>query len=345
MEERLLGAAALTCGRRCAIIVAVLEEELSQLRQAIQDLGYAWQAGVTALSNLSAEQRQRRLGLRPEFAAMQQFAATLAERPAPRAKYPAAWDWRRVDGADWTTPVYDQGECAACIAFSIVAVMETMLKRARRDARLQPNLSEAHLFFTGCEGGCAKGWSPSEGLEHARAHGVADEACFPYQDRDLPGSAVCADWHSRAVKVARWQEVADVSARKAWLAGKGPMLACLGVYDDLFHYTGGVYRHTQGKLLGYHAVCVTGYSEAEKAWTGKNSWGPEWGEAGWFRIGYGEAGIDTDFAMYGIEGVVAPAKVVVQPAPAVEPGPVLPVPEAGAGCNALARAMGRLRGG
>lgn len=321
----------------------MLDDEIAALQHAIQDLGFAWQAGLTALSNLSLEDREYRLGLRPEFAAMQGFSPTLANS-APQPKFPPAWDWRSVKGNDWTTPVHDQGKCAACIAFGTVAVLETMLKVLRKDISFQPDLSEAHLFFAGCGRCCQSGWWPTEALEYARIYGVPNEECFPYQDRDLPGASSCADWQKQAVRAMSWQEVADVAARKAWIAGKGPMLACLGVYDDLFHYVRGVYRHAQGNLLGYHAVCVAGYSEAEQAWICKNSWGTDWGEAGWFKIGYGEAGIDTSFAMYGVEAVLPAAQPQpITPKPATPPAPV-PGPQAERGCNMVARLLTALRG-
>jgi hypothetical protein len=131
--------------------------------------------------------------------------------------------------------------------------------------------------------------------------------------------------------VANWQEVIDLAARKHWLATTGPMIACMAVYRDFFSYVAGVYRHTMGDLAGYHAICVVGYSEAEQAWLCKNSWGTDWGETGWFKIGYNECGIDTQFAMYGVEAVVLPS-------PGPGPGPD-PEPQPGPGCSPWARLL------
>jgi len=90
----------------------------------------------------------------------------------------------------------------------------------------------------------------------------------------------------------------------------------MAVYRDFFNYKSGVYRHTSGTLAGYHAVCVVGYSERDQCWIVKNSWGPGWGDAGWFKIGYGECEMDTKFAMYGVEDVTPPS-----PGPGPEPQP------------------------
>jgi C1A family cysteine protease len=305
------------------------EDELLDLQRIIQDQGHGWQAGPTSLSGLSPEEQARRLGLRLVPEEMERLATAMAEEPPIAAEFPPAWDWRDVDGADWTTPIRDQETCGSCVAFGAVGVMEAMLKLHEDDTGLQPDLSEAHLFFCGCGACCDKGWWPSYALDYARDGGVPDEACFPYQDRDLPCSQSCEDWQSQAVRVVSWQEVTDVGARKEWLATKGPVIGCLAIYRDFFNYVGGVYRHTTGDLAGYHAVCVVGYSEGEQAWICKNSWGTDWGEAGWFKIGYGECGIDTEFAMYAVEDVTPPA-----PGP---PPPPPPPPPPQPGCNVWAR--------
>ena len=97
------------------------------------------------------------------------------------------------------------------------------------------------------------------------------------------------------------RRVLSASDRKSVLAAKGPMVAGLAVYDDFYSYTGGVYRVTSQTLVGYHAVCVVGYDDAQQCWVCKNSWGAGFGEAGNFRIGYGESGVDTDFAFYDVD--------------------------------------------
>jgi C1A family cysteine protease len=249
---------------------------------------------------------------------MARLEAAIAELPPIAAEFPPAWDWRDVTGVDWTTPIRDQQGCGSCVAFGTVSVLEIMLKRHHDDSTLMPDLSEAHLFFCGCGNCCDRGWWPSYALDYAQDSGVPDEGCFPYQDHDMPCTDTCQDWQSRAVKVTGWQEILDVGARKEWLATRGPMVGCMAVYRDFFSYRGGVYRHTTGDLAGYHAIGVVGYSEDQQCWICKNSWGTGWGESGWFKMGYGEAEMDTRFAMYGVEDVTPPSP---QPPPPPPPPP------------------------
>ena len=77
-------------------------------------------------------------------------------------------------------------------------------------------------------------------------------------------------------------------------ATHGPVIAGMRVYEDLPFYKGGRYNHVTGGFTGLHLVCVTGYDDVDQSWTVKNSWGPDWGENGFFHLGYGECGLDTE---------------------------------------------------
>jgi plastocyanin len=91
---------------------------------------------------------------------------------------------------------------------------------------------------------------------------------------------------------------------KEWISTGGPLEACFTVYDDFNSYTSGIYTHVTGNRAGGHCVCCVGYNDTDKYWICKNSWGPGFGESGYFRIAYGECGIDS--WMDAIEGVSCP---------------------------------------
>ncbi len=87
------------------------------------------------------------------------------------------------------------------------------------------------------------------------------------------------------------------------ISAKGPLIACYSVYSDFFGYSSGVYRKSSSAAYrGGHCVCGVGYSDSQQAWICKNSWGSGWGDGGYFRIAYGEVGIDNE--MWGINGIV-----------------------------------------
>merc|ERR1719271_1308908 len=93
----------------------------------------------------------------------------------------------------------------------------------------------------------------------------------------------------------------------AELYANGPLTLGLEPADDFMFYSEGVYKSaTTINLLHQvdqewekvdHAVLLVGWGEenGQKYWKLQNSWGPDWGEDGFFRIARGEneSGIES----------------------------------------------------
>lgn len=281
-------------------------EELKTIREEISKKLYPWSAGKTSISELSDDKRKAYLGLATDEKDMAMMATARVEEDALMASeglrfaYLTSWNWRNVGGVDWTTPVKDQKGCGSCVSFATSAVVEANLEIFRRNPYLNPNLSEADLFFCGCGKCCASGWNFPPALDYAKSKGIPDDACYPYTDKDQPCKP-CADRAKRIIKIQGWRSLSTASQAKEWICRHGPVITGMAVYTDFFSYRGGVYRHASGRLEGYHAIAVVGYSETEQCWICKNSWGTGWGEGGWFRIKYGECGIGSTFPFYTVE--------------------------------------------
>jgi Papain family cysteine protease/Domain of unknown function (DUF4214) len=167
------------------------------------------------------------------------------------------------------------------------------------------DLSEAHLFY--CYGfndgrNCQNGWWPDAALNHFTNGGVVNEACYPYTAGDQKCSNLCSDWNNRLIKIASWHSMTYTTDMKNWISTKGPLATCFTVYDDFYAYTNGIYSHVHGNVAGGHCVSVVGYNDTEQYWICKNSWGIGWGESGFFRIEYGQCGIDAQ--MWAVDGIV-----------------------------------------
>jgi C1A family cysteine protease len=240
---------------------------------------------------LSESDRRQRLGVPLAVLEWERLQASRENaRPGVLYSYPSTKDWRNVNGQDWTTAIRDQGNCGSCVAFGTVGVIESRLEIVHNNPGLEPDLSEAHLFFCN-ERSCDIGWWPSAAMNYARDTGIVDEACYPYADHDQTCN-LCSNWQSRVTKITRWTGTSNISAMKQALADKGPFEATMTVYTDFFYYSGGIYRYTWGEEEGGHAITIVGYDDNGGYWIAKNSWGISWGEGGWFRIAYGECGID-----------------------------------------------------
>jgi C1A family cysteine protease len=215
-------------------------------------------------------------------------------------------DLRDRDGANFITPIRDQGACGSCVAFGCCAAVEGTFRLEQNDPSSEIDLSEAQLFYcvAAAEGrkcsGPKGGWYPKAALDTFQSQGVPDEACFPYAAGNQP-CAACTDWESRATRISEWVALDRPEEMKDWICSRGPVVASMRVYEDFQHYAGGVYKYVDGKPLGGHCVSIVGYDDGSLCWIAKNSWGTRFGEQGFFRIGFGECGIDS--GMLGVAGV------------------------------------------
>jgi len=296
------------------------EFSLEQLKTAIEEKEAKWHPELTTISQLTVEEQKTRLGLLPTKMELQlatefKLDKPHEEKPAKKkanvnygalaASLPSKQDWRDVNGVDWTTPIKDQYGCGSCVAFGTIAALDALLRiRTFNDPNEAIDLSEAHLLF--CGGGSCNGWHMDAACNYLKSNGVPDEACFPYaKGLQVKTCATCSDWQNRIdhTKILSWTNTKDVNEMKKNLVENGPQITGMAVYQDFFSYAGGVYQYVTGSLAGYHCVAVVGYDDGAGCWICKNSWGTGWGEAfkgqrGWFRIKYGQCGMENVFGMW-----------------------------------------------
>jgi C1A family cysteine protease len=240
-----------------------MAKEIEELKAAIKEKQYDWTPAETSVSKLSGAEQKNRLGLLVTDAELEEMRTSIELETGKelellsmmtaelreKISYPAAFDWRNYNGKDWTLPVRDQGSCGSCVAFGTVAAIESTMKIASKTPNLAVNLSEAFLLF--CGGGSCSGWSLEPPLNFAKSTGITDEACFPYQPKNMPCSDRCSDWTSREKKIKSWTKLSTITQRKNWISSKGPVTGGMAIYADFSSYSGGVYRHTSERSAGY----------------------------------------------------------------------------------------------
>ncbi|MGL4743155.1 MAG: C1 family peptidase [Dermatophilaceae bacterium] len=290
--------------------------ELAQTREAVASSDSTWQVRETRMTRLPADDRSIRLGVPAPTAAdvaaragqPEQMAAAAADTAGLRvtanelvaaggsapAALPAAFDLRDVAGRSFVTGPKDQGGCGSCVAFGVVGAMESTVEYTRGAPDFEPDLSEAHLFYVHALARgytCATGSWPDDLFADAAGIGITFEDYFPYSAGG--GGTLDGDWPNRLAKAVGVSDLTGDPARiKEHLYRYGAVTACFVVYDDFFHYGGGVYRRTTDSVAGGHCVSIIGWDDALGCWIAKNSWGTGWGEGGYFRIGYGECFIE-----------------------------------------------------
>ena len=74
------------------------------------------------------------------------------------------------------------------------------------------------------------------------------------------------------------------------------------IFADFMAYKSGIYAPTSTQEIGVHAVKIVGYGSQGGIdyWTADNSWGPSWGEDGYFRIKIG-TNCNIELQVYSIQ--------------------------------------------
>ncbi len=275
--------------------LAHASSELDDTLKAIKEKKGKWIAADTAISKLSQDERKNRLGaLLP--------SATGREKKLliPSASLPIYLDWRNYAGNNYVTPIKDQGTCGICWAFATTAALESNVLISQNTPSVILDLSEQVLTSCANVGTCSGGLIDAAS-DFIRDNGLPQESCYPYIASDGICSNACSNWLTDSYKITDWYLVdPTVNAIKYAVYNLGPVVTLMAAHTDFFYYSSGIYSHVWGGFQGYHAATIIGYDDAEQYFIVKSSWGTDWGETGYFRVGYSEISADTIFGVWSI---------------------------------------------
>ncbi len=269
--------------------------DVDKIREAIEETGASWTAGRTGRTEYTRRQRINSYGLlRAENSRPRKL-----HKLTPTPELPARFSWRE-NGGDYITSVKDQGMCGACSFFSTCAAVESWMRIKTGNPRLEIDLSEQFIISCGSVGNCDGAFIQNV-HRYVRDFGVPHDECLKYRQNDgVPCSERCADYKEHLVTIGDYFEPSHSQTTVEDIKNaiyRKPVVAGMDVYMDFNAYTGGVYEHVEGELEGGHAVLLYGWDDSLKAWLGKNSWGQSWGDAGHFKIKWGESEIGHPVVM------------------------------------------------
>ncbi|XP_031833431.2 uncharacterized protein LOC116427339 [Nomia melanderi] len=266
-------------------------EELQKYEQGTAEYGVTMFADLT-----SKEFKSRYLGYRPEL--RQKNAIPFPEAKIPDIDLPPKFDWRTHNAV---TPVKDQGSCGSCWAFSTTGNVEGQyaIKHGKLLSLSEQELVDCDKADSGCMGGeMDNAYRTIEQLG-----GLESETDYPYDARN---EKCHFDKGKAVVEVVGALNISSNETKMAqWLVKNGPISIAINANAMQF-YLGGVshpYKFLCNPKDLDHGVLIVGYGMSKYPlfnkelpyWIIKNSWGPRWGEQGYYRVyrGDGTCGLNT----------------------------------------------------
>jgi len=200
---------------------------------------------------------------------------------------------KSVDLRENFTRIKSQGNLGACSAFAIISILEYIIKKSDPS---NPDLSERFAYYNAVKSNTMDGEELKDDgssfydiVETLSKDGVSTEALCPYTAKlDKPSEEAYNDAKTRLVKVAKNVRINHRSITSALSEGY-PVAISLRVFDSFgADGNGFIYRPTELDLAtsvaGYHAMVICGYSEEEKVYIVRNSWGSSFGDHGYCYI-------------------------------------------------------------
>ena len=196
---------------------------------------------------------------------------------------PTSWDWRDKGAV---TDVGNQLNCTGGWAFAATGAVEGSWfigGNLLEDLSVQEILDcTSASTSNGCKGGLVQ-----DALAFVKASNITTDLAYPFISYDLPCSS--SSVKNYAGFIYSFNQVNPLNSPSALLIAISMTPVAAAVEADEYvwqFYNSGVV----GKYCGTntnHNVLLVGYNYTAGYYTAKNSWGQDWGESGYIRLGTG----------------------------------------------------------
>jgi len=204
------------------------------------------------------------------------------------APAPSSYDWRNRAGV--VTPVYNQGQCGSCWAFSATENIESQWALAGH-----PLESLSMQQVVSCDTttyGCSGGWTYLAYQYVISAGGIESYSAYPYNSGNGNTGSCEFNRGDVAATLGSWSYVTQNQNEQQmvdYLVSTGPLSICVDAAPWQY-YTGGVLLASSCSTSIDHCVEAIGYNLNSNPpyWIVRNSWGADWGIAGYIYLQYGQ---------------------------------------------------------
>jgi cathepsin C len=208
---------------------------------------------------------------------------------------PSDFDWTNKDGKNYLGAPVNQGSCGSCYVISTVNMMSARKRISENNPEAEGFSAQFPLFCGEYNQGCNGGY-PELIAKWSHDVPLLPESCGRYDLGDQTCKVTCDVDSAEKYKVSDYGYVgghygaATERNMMEEVHRNGPIAIAIEPQDDFMYYESGVYEHASAVFDEWtkvdHAVLLTGWGvdNGKKYWRVQNSWGPTWGEGGFFRI-------------------------------------------------------------
>lgn len=214
------------------------------------------------------------------------------------------------------TQVKDQQSSGNCWAFTAIAVLESCLKKAtgKEFDLSEENMKNLIALYSdyGWKMDTNEGGYDSMPFGYfASWLGPVDEMSDLFDDKSVLSPVLDSILHIQNILFLKRDNFTDNDAIKTAIMKYGAVGT--SIYFDNYYLNNGTSYYSWAYYPSNHAVTIVGwddnysrdnfyfgsYAAGDGAWIVKNSWGPNWGDNGYFYVSY----YDEKFAQPGVEGI------------------------------------------
>ena len=200
----------------------------------------------------------------------------------------------KVDLRAQLPPVYAQGAIGSCTAQSVCAAFH-FCQMKEKLYNYAPSRLFTYYTTRDIEGTVNEdsGAMLRDTIKSINKFGACPESIWPYDISKLTvkPTATCYDTASRHTAVSYYQVSQNLNQLKGCLAEGYPFAFGMTVYDSFESddvANNGIVQLPlpNEQQIGGHAVLVVGYDDSQQRFIVRNSWGIDWGMAGYFTMPY-----------------------------------------------------------